>query len=80
MNTPNINRRRAAFVAGVLALGGLLAVVSGAQGKNSNNSPLTLNRDDHTVARGQLEKASFSDVVKRVSPSVVKITTETKAI
>ncbi len=78
MNTPTLTRRRAAFVAGVLALGSLLAAVQGAQSK-SNNSPLTLNRDDHTVARGQLEKASYADVVKRVAPSVVKITTQTKA-
>ena len=74
--TPSLNRRRATFVAGLLALAGVLAAVHGAP---NSHSTLALNRDDHPVARGQLERASFSDVVKRVSPSVVKITTQTKA-
>src|SRR5476649_145861 len=76
ITSPLLNRRRATLVAGVLALAGVLAAVHGAQ---SSSTPLALKRDDHPVARGQLERASFSDVVKRVSPSVVKITTQTKA-
>src|SRR5581483_8913994 len=74
--TPLLNRRRAAWTAGALALAGLFAGVYGAQ----NSSPaIALKRDPQPVTRGQLERASFSDVVKRVSPSVVKITTQTKA-
>jgi len=72
------HRRRALVVAGALALLGGLVAVHGAQ--SSHTPPaLALQRDDHPVTRGQLERASFSDVVKRVSPSVVKITTQTKA-
>ena len=68
--------RRAAWSAGFLALAGLLASVYGAQ---TSSSVLVLKRDAQTVSRGQLERASYSDVVKRVAPSVVKITTQTKA-
>src|SRR5260221_13724421 len=78
MNTtsPLINRGRAIWTAGTLALAGLIAGLYGAQ----NSSPaIALKRDTQPVQRGQLERASFSDVVKRVSPSVVKITTQTKA-
>jgi serine protease Do len=50
-----------------------------AAGAQSTNSAVAIKRDLQPVTRGQLERASFSDVVKRVSPSVVKITTETKA-
>ena len=69
-------RRGLTWSAGALALAGLLAAVHAATG---NNAALTLKRDAQPVARGQLERASFSDVVKRVSPSVVKITTQIKA-
>jgi serine protease Do len=73
----SINQRRSAYaVAGALALGGLLA--AGAQSPKSSGT-IAINRDEQVVNRGQLETASFSSVVKRVSPSVVKITTETKA-
>jgi serine protease Do len=68
-------RRGALWPAGLLALASLLTVVHGAA---TANPPLALKRDAQPVARGQLERASFSDVVKRVSPSVVKITTRTK--
>ena len=70
-------RRRAAFLAGILALGGVFAGVHAAQ--SSPNAEVAIKRDAQPVNRGQLESASFSTVVKRVSPSVVKITTETKA-
>jgi serine protease Do len=78
MNTSfsqRFNRRRALWAAGALALAGAFA--AGAQSNDSN--AIALKRDPQPVTRGQLERASFSDVVKRVSPSVVKITTETKA-
>lgn len=78
MNTSNLlNRRRATWAAGILALGGILAGVHGAQ--NSTNSAVAIHRDAQPVKRGLLEQSSFSEVVKRVSPSVVKITTKTKA-
>lgn len=76
--TPLFNRRRAVVAAGALALSAVLAGVYGAQ-TAAKDSTLALKRDERPVTRGQLERASFSDVVKRVSPSVVKITTQTKA-
>jgi serine protease Do len=72
-----LTRRRAIAAAGALALGGVFAGLYGAQ--TNSNPAIALKRDAQPVTRGQLERASFSDVVKRVSPSVVKITTETKA-
>jgi serine protease Do len=71
-----LNRRRSVFAAGALALAGIFAGVQAAQ---SNNSEIAIKRDTQPVNRGNLEVGSFSHVVKRVSPSVVKITTETKA-
>jgi len=68
--------RRFAWAAGVAALAGLLAGAAGAAG---SLSPLVLKRDSQVVSRGQLERASYSDIVKRVAPSVVKITSEIKA-
>src|SRR5437764_4446303 len=77
MNTARIySHRRAAWAAGILAVGAALGL--GAQNPKANSS-IALKRDEQPVNRGQLERASFSDVVKRVSPSVVKITTQTKA-
>src|SRR3954466_13550334 len=80
MNTSLLhsNRRKALWASGALALAGAFA--AGAQSGNTNNKPaVEVKRDTHVVNRGALENASFSSVVKRVSPSVVKITTETKA-
>ena len=61
---------------GAFALAGALFAASGT---GSDKSSIDLKRDATPVARGQLEAASFSTIVKRVAPSVVKITTETKA-
>ncbi|HEY4245734.1 MAG TPA: DegQ family serine endoprotease [Lacunisphaera sp.] len=69
-------RRRFALSACLVALAGLMAGAAGAAG---SSSPLVIKRDNQTVARGQMEKASYADIVKRVSPSVVKITSEIKA-
>ncbi len=76
MNTkPSLlNRQRGLWAAGVLAIAGAFAA-----GAQSNKSEVAIQRDPTPVNRGTLEAASFSDVVKRVSPSVVKITTETRA-
>jgi serine protease Do len=68
--------RRFVWAAGVVAVAGLLA---GAAGAGVSSSPLVLKHDAQVVSRGQLEKASYSDIVKRVAPSVVKITSEIKA-
>jgi serine protease Do len=40
---------------------------------------LVLRRDDQAVNRGPLESASFAGVVKRVAPSIVKITVQMNA-
>jgi serine protease Do len=69
-------RRRLVWAAGLAAVAGLLA---GAAGASGSSSPLVLKHDAQAVSRGQLERASYSDVVKRVAPSVVKITSEIKA-
>ena len=69
-------RRRFAWAAGLVAVAGLLA---GAAGVSASSSPLVLKHDAKEVARGQLERASYSDIVKRVAPSVVKITSQIKA-
>jgi len=71
-------RRRFVICAGLVAVAGFLAGAYGAAGSGSS-SPLVLKRDNQTVSRGTLERASYSDIVKRVSPSVVKITSEIKA-
>ncbi len=68
------NRRHGLWAAGALALAGVFAA-----GAQSTQTSVAIKRDAQPVTRGALERASFSDVVKRVSPSVVKITTETKA-
>jgi serine protease Do len=69
-------RRRFVWAAGLAAVAGLLAGAAGAAGISS---PLVLKHDAQVVSRGQLERASYSDIVKRVAPSVVKITSQIKA-
>jgi serine protease Do len=80
MNTHSntFNRRKALWAAGALALAGAFA--AGAQSVSSDSKPaVEVKRDTDPVNRGPLETGSFSSVVKRVAPSVVKITTTTKA-
>jgi serine protease Do len=77
-STSSFNRRKALWAAGALALAGAFA--AGAQSASSNSKPaVDVKRDSQPVNRGPLETGSFSSVVKRVAPSVVKITTSTKA-
>ncbi|WP_414662285.1 DegQ family serine endoprotease [Horticoccus sp. 23ND18S-11] len=72
------NRRKALWAAGALALAGAFA--AGAQSAGTPAKPaVNVKRDSEPVNRGPLETGSFSSVVKRVAPSVVKITTSTKA-
>jgi serine protease Do len=73
-----LNRRKTLWVAGALALAGAFA--AGAQSASSGSKPaVDVKRDSQPVNRGPLETGSYSSVVKRVAPSVVKITTSTKA-
>jgi serine protease Do len=74
-------RRGSVWAAGVLALAGVFAGVHAAQNSNgnTNNTPIVLRRDAQPANRDKLERASFSDVIKRVSPSVVKVTMHAKA-
>ncbi len=67
---------RASWFATALALAGLLVGLNASQ--NTSGS-LTLKQDAKPVTRGTLERASFSDIVKTVSPSVVKITSQVSA-
>jgi len=73
------NRRPVAFAAAcVVALAGAFA--AGAQSSKPEAKPaVDLQRDSREVNRGPLESGSFSSIVKRVAPGVVKITTSTKA-
>ena len=76
------NRRQALWAASVLALAGAFA--AGAQSANTTDKAdakpaVSVKRDAQPVNRGPMEMGSFSHVVKRVAPSVVKITTSTKS-
>ncbi|MEO6245910.1 MAG: DegQ family serine endoprotease [Opitutaceae bacterium] len=71
------NHRPALWASCVLALAGAFAV--GAQSASATKPAVAVKRDSEPVNRGPLENASFSHVVKHVAPSVVKITTSTKA-
>ena len=79
MNSQSLLKRsRVIVAAGMLAAGGIFVGLHAAQTPNPN-ATIALHRDPEPVKRGPLEQSSFADVVKRVSPSVVKIITETKA-
>jgi len=73
------NRRPVLRTACLLALAG--AAAAGAQSllAATPKDRVELRRDERPVNRSGLEAASFSAVVKRVAPSVVKVTTATKA-
>ncbi len=78
-HTSLFNRRQALWAASVLALAGAFAAGAQSATGADSKSAVTVRRDAAPVHRGQLEMASFSHVVKQVAPSVVKITTSTKA-
>ena len=80
MATPMNNHSRATLIrrasvgaACILATAGLFAAVDAAQPASHG---VVLKRDDQAVNRGPLESSSFSGVVKRVAPSIVKITVQ----
>jgi serine protease Do len=62
----------------ILVMAGALA---GLQGAQDSDSAITLKRDTQPLGREQekQESTSFSNIVKRVSPTVVKITTQVSA-
>lgn len=74
-----LTRPKAIIAAGALAIAGVIVGLNAAPSTSDSNAKVEVKRDSQPVNRGQLEPASYSSVVKRVSPSVVKITTETKA-
>ena len=79
MNKPYINtllRRASLGAAFVLAGAGLFAAIDTAK---PAAGALSLRRDDSTVNRGAIESASYASVVKRVAPSIVKVTVQMKA-
>jgi serine protease Do len=66
-------RRAALAGALLLATGGLFAAIDAAPAAKHG---ITLKRDDSSVNRGAVESASFAGVVKRVAPSIVKVTVQ----
>ncbi len=74
-----LTRPKAIIAAGTLALAGVIAGLNAASSVPDTKAKVAVKRDSQPINRGQLEPASYSNVVKRVAPSVVKITTETKA-
>jgi serine protease Do len=69
--------KRAALVcAFILGTAGLVASIDVAK---PTKSGLSIKHDDATVNRGQIESASFAGVVKRVAPSIVKVTVQINA-
>ena len=75
MNIPSSkNIRRASIGAAFLiAASGLFAAIVSVE---TSRHALILKRDTVAVNRGSIESASFSGVVKRVAPSIVKVTVE----
>jgi len=79
MNTPyrTLLLRRASLAAACLiGVAGLYAAIDAVQ---PSAHALELKRDNSAVNRGTIESASFSSVVKRVAPSIVKVTVQMKA-
>lgn len=77
------SRRRVAFLTGALLAATLsVALVHAStedKPKDQGKPSLNLKIDAKGLNRGPMEMGSFSSVAKRVAPSVVKITVETKA-
>jgi len=76
MNTsPKSSLRRASVVcAFLLGAAGLVAAIDVAA--PSTKPSLAIRHDDAGVNRGMVESASFAGVVKRVAPSIVKVTVQ----
>jgi serine protease Do len=76
LNRITLLRRASIGAACVIAAAGLYAAVDVAVPAKHE---LSLKTDFSAVNRGTLESASFADVVKRVAPSIVKITVQINA-
>ena len=79
MNNPYRNallRRASLGAVCIIAVAGLYAAIDAAQPAAHG---LALKRDDRAVERGPIEAASFAPVVRRVAPSVVKVTVQMRA-
>ena len=73
-NPRHAHLRRASLVGALLlATGGLFAAIDSAPPAKHG---VNLKRDDSAVNRGTIESASFSGVIKRVAPSIVKVTVQ----
>jgi len=75
-NTPRNLRRASLAAAFAFAAAGLFATVDAVK---PSKSGLSIRHDDTTVNRGAIEAASYSGVVKRVAPSIVKVTVQIKS-
>jgi len=73
---PLLRRRAPLILACAVGAVGLFAAVHAAQ---PPKNPVAIKRDETPLARGQFEPASFSSVVKRVSPSVVEVAMEIRS-
>ncbi len=73
----HLNSRRVAALSAILFAASLGAAFL--QGSPDKQGLINLKVDSQEVNRGGLEPASYSKVARRVAPSVVKITVETKA-
>jgi len=82
MNTnfikPSSLRRIALVLSGIILVGALVAADS-SHASSSDKAPVAVKLDSKPVNRGALAPASYSVVAKRIAPSVVTITTVTKA-
>jgi serine protease Do len=67
-------RRASVVCAFLLGAAGLVAAIDVAA--PSTKSGLAIRHDDASVNRGPIESASFASVVKRVAPSIVKVTVQ----
>jgi serine protease Do len=62
-----------------LTIGTGLALSSEEQKKETQNSPLTVQTDDTPIVRDLKSGTSFASIVKKVAPSVVKVSVTSKA-
>jgi len=69
-------RRASLGAACLIAVAGLHAAIDAVP---PTAHALDLKRDDSAVNRGTIESASFAPIVKRVAPSIVKVTVQMKA-
>jgi serine protease Do len=69
-------RRASVLCAFILGAAGLVAAIDVSKPAKAE---LSIKHDDATVNRGMIESASYAGVVKRVAPSIVKVTVQLNA-